>query len=899
MAAPLGRGLVRATTRAAGPLGASLARRTFSTAAARVLALRRLRLEQAANPLREALWREHRVRAAADPRPARAELRAAARDPAYLARASAAMAANRPADAAVTVYTRDRAPLAAAHDYAVHVQPRRLQPDALAWMRSRINVLPLVLAQSMFPESGARDPATVAERVVAAATVRTYRDWDAGIRGTAAQAVRWQTEHAAMVDVARPIADGTGVQLGRNLITTNGSTVEEVEPGVFMVSAAQETVDDAHNFQGGLLWLFRLDTRAATIEAGFLGSGAAVVPFMNAANVEVAGPLMSTALDLMVTAVSDPELRQRMVTEAGSERFYADTVAKASPEVQQTARRLRCLDAFSYVIQVLGRSLPPIQPGDGDAAAQDRTVDQMLPGWNDMVDLTSHDDNDAFARDGRVARELPVIEVIDDDDEDGGGDGGDGGDGDGGGIDPTIGGDGTGTDIPSPGEGGDPSGPVDPVDPDGGGGGGGEDPDHDDPHEEGHLMPTDPDLAKRLNAALDAAEARTPGSKQELMSLFHAAHAEATAVLDGRADHATLSSAAGAWAILSSGVQGLEHHPAIAAAAVAGELPCHVSPDGSLWGVGTYLQLDPGWTEALVHYLENRDRKATFSTAARVIDIPDATELAIIGDWGTGYWRPGTGAEGVARATLAGDPDYTIHLGDTYYAGSSDEEPNKLVKLWPRGRRGSLALNSNHEMYDGARAYFAALADPGGPFALQGGCSYGALRNQRWLIVALDTAYASTGQLYLSGAIDPAQIDFLRRLAAGAGDRRIVILSHHEGLDLKGAAVNTLWHQVCDALGRPPAYWYWGHAHNGVVYAPYQGCAPRCVGHGAVPYGTAAMLANLPTVRFSETAAAGDHDVPRRVKNGFMRVALNGPSLVERMIAEDGSVRWSSEVAGG
>ena len=279
-------------------------------------------------------------------------------------------------------------------------------------------------------------------------------------------------------------------------------------------------------------------------------------------------------------------------------------------------------------------------------------------------------------------------------------------------------------------------------------------------------------------------------------------------------------------------------------------------------------------------------------TTPQVIDIADDATLAIVGDWGTGYWRAGTGAERVAAQVAAGAPDYTIHLGDVYYAGTSAETRAKLVALWPTGRLGSVTLNGNHEMYDGAKAYFAALAAPA-PFALQGGCSYVALRSPHWLFIGLDTAYFSTSHLYLDGAIDAGQIEFLRSMAAAAGDRRIVLLTHHEGLDLAGATTTALWQQVVLGLGRPPAAWYWGHAHNGVVYAPFEGCAARCVGHGAIPYGDATMFRGSTTVQWSESASAHDPALPERVTNGFARLTLAGPTLREELVAEDGAVRWT------
>ena len=122
-------------------------------------------------------------------------------------------------------------------------------------------------------------------------------------------------------------------------------------------------------------------------------------------------------------------------------------------------------------------------------------------------------------------------------------------------------------------------------------------------------------LGDRLRDALAAAEARTPGITHELSTLFASAHAEASAVLDGRATHTGLAAAAGAWATLHDDVAGLEQRAALAGAGIDGRLPVHVGADGELWGVGTYENLDPGWTEALIHYLEHRHDRANVANA--------------------------------------------------------------------------------------------------------------------------------------------------------------------------------------------------------------------------------------------------------------------------------------------
>lgn len=184
-----------------------------------------------------------------------------------------------------------------------------------------------------------------------------------------------------------------------------------------------------------------------------------------------------------------------------------------------------------------------------------------------------------------------------------------------------------------------------------------------------------------------------------------------------------------------------------------------VGSGGELWGTGKFQQFDPGWTEAGALWLENLlKQKPDFVTTPPVIKMDDPVRIAIAGDWGTGNWRTAANpapSTDVARQIGFLAPDYTIHLGDTYYAGTPDQEKHLLTGLWPKGSLGALTLNSNHEMYSLAEGYYAeALAKP--LFAAQEGCSYFALENANWVIVGLDSAYyASKETLYMDGSLFP------------------------------------------------------------------------------------------------------------------------------------------------
>ncbi|WP_035058446.1 metallophosphoesterase family protein [Andreprevotia chitinilytica] len=314
------------------------------------------------------------------------------------------------------------------------------------------------------------------------------------------------------------------------------------------------------------------------------------------------------------------------------------------------------------------------------------------------------------------------------------------------------------------------------------------------------------------------------------------------------------------------------------------ELPTRVMDDGTLLGCRKWELLDPLWGEALVQWIEHLTNRAPWAATPNHLILPDQVDFAIAGDWGTGDYI----AQKVAAAMKQVPVDYTFHLGDVYYAGLGSDEQNDFAD-WPAGGKGQFTLNSNHEMYNGAFGYFGELA---ARFPLQNGTSYFSLSNANWLIIGLDTAYYSDEMnLYMDGALGDQQTAWLKQLAQGC-TKKILLLSHHQGYSIDGGSKTDLYNQVVAALGREPDYWYWGHLHNVICYQPQGKLNGRCVGHGAIPYGRASVLAGNPHVAWAETQFANDAQYPVRVLNGFIRVRLDGGALIEEFFDENGSKRW-------
>lgn len=345
-------------------------------------------------------------------------------------------------------------------------------------------------------------------------------------------------------------------------------------------------------------------------------------------------------------------------------------------------------------------------------------------------------------------------------------------------------------------------------------------------------------------------------------------------------------------------------------AAVAKEIVLGLGPEGQIYGIGKYQELDPCWElVAGTVWLENLLNKHHFppGTPTRK-PMPDdgRVRIALAGDFGTGnFGADDSPSTKISKIMASLQPHITVHLGDVYYAGTSGEESSKLMNYWPRGSIGSFTLNSNHEMYSGGGPYFNEAV--GGPMfnKLQSPWSFFALENANWVVVGLDSAYnAGELDLYMDGSLGKnAQVLFLRKLAEDK-TRKMILLTHHNGFDLGGyvqSAESELLQQVTAAFdGGAPAYWYWGHKHAGAVYKPlpkYKNMLCRCAGHSALPWGLSTELQagkNAGQVEWFEDMNAGDPYDKLRVFNGCVLLELDGENLFETFYDEKGRIAWSN-----
>jgi Calcineurin-like phosphoesterase len=262
---------------------------------------------------------------------------------------------------------------------------------------------------------------------------------------------------------------------------------------------------------------------------------------------------------------------------------------------------------------------------------------------------------------------------------------------------------------------------------------------------------------------------------------------------------------------------------------------------------------DAGWMVVVVARLEQAMAgKAQFIHHADMTSfrhaVPESTTIALFADWGTGE----PPAIALKSAIEKFSPEFTIHLGDTYYAGFKDEISHNLFACWPGGVQFGkcFTMNGNHEMYCGGKPYFNLIP------TLGQAASYFNLGNQYWRFIALDTSWcerdgdtpaSSWGELvdiqlpWLDAQIKDARAQFPQV--------RFILLTHHQmfsafdGDDL-GQYLRT---QLKPHLDRKDFFaWFWGHEHRGIVYddnSTYNFKA-RCIGHGGFPY---APCTDVPT----------------------------------------------------
>jgi hypothetical protein len=235
----------------------------------------------------------------------------------------------------------------------------------------------------------------------------------------------------------------------------------------------------------------------------------------------------------------------------------------------------------------------------------------------------------------------------------------------------------------------------------------------------------------------------------------------------------------------------------------------------------------------------------------------DTVRICIVSDWATGT----PDARQIAHSMKTHAPDYTIHMGDTYYVGAPTEiDANFGDGNWPMGTAGSFALLGNHEMYSRGVAFFKKLLPRLGPRT--GAGQYGGqqagffcLENDHWRILGLDTGYHSISRIPIlemvswwagNCRLDDILMTWLKEVVklGDPDDRRgLLILTHHQYITgfAEESEYQTAASQLATLVGKDrPVLWLWGHEHKLSVFERAQEAGGitaygRCIGHGGMP----------------------------------------------------------------
>lgn len=316
--------------------------------------------------------------------------------------------------------------------------------------------------------------------------------------------------------------------------------------------------------------------------------------------------------------------------------------------------------------------------------------------------------------------------------------------------------------------------------------------------------------------------------------------------------------------------------------------------------------LEPKLFEALTGLLGPH----AFCTHPPLVSLAEQAKVFVVGDWATGLPQARNVAARIREQLLQVPADvecHVIHLGDTYYSGLEDECRRRFLDQWPvpaGSPTHSWTLAGNHDMYSGGHGYFdVLLADP--RFAAQDGCSYFALVNDNWQILGLDSSYKNPDEADLQ---DP-QAAWLSERVENAGDRRTILLTHHQPFSAYEKVETPLADKVSGALaGNKLEAWLWGHEHRCTVYrrdisqlAHYT----ALIGHGGVP-----------SLRSEQSGPEGQSDVEIKDVDwqfldyyavgddhwglgGFAVLTFNGSKLEIQYYDENGRECRSGDSLGG
>lgn len=119
--------------------------------------------------------------------------------------------------------------------------------------------------------------------------------------------------------------------------------------------------------------------------------------------------------------------------------------------------------------------------------------------------------------------------------------------------------------------------------------------------------------------------------------------------------------------------------------------------------------------------------------------------VGLVGDWGCGN----AGSRRVMEELSKQQPDVLLHLGDTYYSGTEEEQRTLILEPLREFLNGvpMFAVPGNHDYYSNGSGFLHLLDELAETQASNQQASFVALRGQGWQIIMLDTGLLDSFQL--------------------------------------------------------------------------------------------------------------------------------------------------------
>lgn len=240
---------------------------------------------------------------------------------------------------------------------------------------------------------------------------------------------------------------------------------------------------------------------------------------------------------------------------------------------------------------------------------------------------------------------------------------------------------------------------------------------------------------------------------------------------------------------------------------------------------------DDGFKSNFVYSLKDQ--------SGRQFESGEKIKIALFSDWGTGLYH----SLFIGKHIEAHQPHYALHLGDVYYSGRDAEFKNHFSKpLAPIMKNSRIfALNANHEMYSGGYPYFAAinerLVSKEGRVAQEQEGSYFCLRNDKYQIIGIDTAFHKDGR-YNHQSIYKWLEERLSEGRDTSPQRTNILLSANQPYEIGKEGYTALYTDLQALISDNLIdYWFWGNNHYAALFdrseqMPFVG---SCVGHGGHP----------------------------------------------------------------